>query len=110
MDRYYLSSAVYQGALGLDPAEILELHASFAPEPDLTIVLDVDPGTARERIHAARGSADSFEGHEYLSAVRELYLGMIDGETVVRVDARPDADAVHEALLAVVLPRLAVAS
>lgn len=99
MDRYYLSSVVYQGALGVDPAEIRARNEAVAPRPHLTLVLDLDPATARERIHAARGSANSFEGAEYLARVRELYLGYVDGEEIVRVDASADADAVHRRVL-----------
>ena len=34
-DRYYYSSVAYQGALGLDPNDILAANEAFAPVPDL---------------------------------------------------------------------------
>lgn len=105
MDRYYLSSVVYQGALGLDPEEILDRHR-FAPEPDLTLVLDIDPATAHERIRAARGEVDSFEEAGYLARVRALYRERVTGDRVVEVDAGPAPALVHAAILAVVLARL----
>ena len=51
VDRYYFSTAAYQGARGLDPAAILALHATFAPRPDRLFLLDVEPevGVARVR-------------------------------------------------------------
>lgn len=106
MDRYYLSSVVYQGALGLDPEAILELHRSFAPEPDLTILLDIDPETAHERIEAARGGVDSFEEREYLERVRALYLEQLGDERVVRVDASPSPERVHREVMERTLERL----
>ena len=36
-DRYFLSTAAYQGARGFDPEEILELN-HFAPDPDLALL------------------------------------------------------------------------
>lgn len=108
MDRYYLSSVVYQGALGLDPTEILDRH-EFAPEPHLTLVLDIDPATAHLRIRAARGDVDSFEEADYLARVRALYRERVDGARVVEIDARPAPEEVHAAVLDVVLARLASA-
>lgn len=99
MDRYYLSSVVYQGALGLDPEEIRARNEAFAPRPHLTVVLDLDPVVARRRIHAARGSANSFEGAEYLARVRALYLRYVDGESIVRVDASTGPGAVHREVM-----------
>lgn len=103
MDRYYLSSVVYQGELGVDPASILAANLEFAPPPHLTIILDIDPGVAAERIHAARGGINSFEQRDYQERVRAAYLQWVDGETICSVDAGGDADAVHEALLRVVV-------
>src|SRR5690606_18005812 len=35
IDRYYISSMAYQGALGIDPAVIQRENEAFAPAPDL---------------------------------------------------------------------------
>src|SRR5262245_31030289 len=40
IDRYYLSTAAYQGARGLDPARILTDNEAFAPAPDVCFLLD----------------------------------------------------------------------
>ncbi|MBW1992587.1 MAG: dTMP kinase, partial [Deltaproteobacteria bacterium] len=45
-DRYYFSSAAYQGALGLDPQWILTEHEAFALPPDLVIFLTLSPAKA----------------------------------------------------------------
>lgn len=103
MDRYYLSSVAYQGALGMDPEQIRRDNEAIAPRPDLTLLLDLEPAVAAERIHAARGGVNSFEELAYQERVRELYLGYVDGHSVVRVDAERDPDAVHEEMLRHVL-------
>lgn len=103
MDRYYLSSVVYQGELGIDPASILAANEAFAPRPQLTVILDLDPGVAADRIRAARGTVNSFEKREYQERVRAAYLRYVDGEVVQRVDAGADPDTVHAALLETVL-------
>jgi len=105
MDRYYLSSVVYQGALGVDPSEILAANEEIAPRPELTALLDIPVTVARQRIRAARGATNTFEEHEYLDDVRARYLSYCDGEDVVRVDATALPDAVHGELLRLVLRR-----
>uniref|UniRef100_A0A7C2S5X0 Probable thymidylate kinase n=1 Tax=Archaeoglobus fulgidus TaxID=2234 RepID=A0A7C2S5X0_ARCFL len=73
MDRYYLSSVAYQGARGLNPEEIIRINESFAPKPDLVILMDLNPRIAIMRIRKRR-NPDSFEDIPYLEKVRELYL------------------------------------
>lgn len=103
MDRYYLSSVVYQGSLGLDPEDILAANRAVAPEPDLTLLLDITTEEAHRRIRAARGSTNTFEDADYLDRVRELYESFVDGNKVRRVDAMGGPDEVHVALLAEVV-------
>ncbi len=103
MDRYYLSSVVYQGALGVDPREILAANLAIAPPPDITLLLDIPVDVARQRIREARGTTNTFEGRDYLDRVRTLYLSYCDGTDVVRVDAAVAPATVHEELLGLVL-------
>jgi dTMP kinase len=100
MDRYYLSSVVYQGALGLDPQMIRERNEAFAPRPDLTLILDLPVDAALQRIARSRGQANSFEGREYLTQVQQLYRGFLEEPAIESIDASVDADTVHRALLA----------
>ncbi len=106
MDRYYLSSVVYQGTLGLDPAFIRAANEEFAPRPELTLILDLPVEVAVARIEAARGGTNSFEGVDYLRQVRELYLRFAEEDGIETIDAAAAPDAVHEALLARVLKLL----
>jgi len=106
MDRYYLSSVVYQGILGLGFERVLEANEAIAPRPDLTLILDIGVEEARRRICAARGSTNTFEGAEYLKRVRDAYIAFVDDERIFRVNAAGDSETVFERLLALVLRRL----
>src|SRR5688572_8190432 len=68
-DRTYWSTAAYQGARGIAVARILERSRAIAPTPDLTVLLELTPERALERIAANRATASSFERLEDLRAV-----------------------------------------
>ncbi len=102
LDRYYFSTAAYQGARGADPEAIVAHHETFAPRPDLTLVLDLDPEESRARI-ALRGELDAFEGLENLRRCRDIFLSLL-ADDVRLVDARPAPETVTEALVAQVRP------
>ena len=56
-DRYLDSSVAYQGAgrvLGRDEIRDLSLWATEGLLPELTVLLDLDPATARTRLDAVR--------------------------------------------------------
>jgi len=76
-DRYVDSSVVYQGAgRGLGEERIAELNrwATAGVEPDLTVLLDVDPATGLQRVHEG-GEPDRLEsaGLEFHRLVRSAY-------------------------------------
>jgi len=97
-DRYYYSSAAYQGALGLDPQEILALNESFAPRPHLVFLLQLPVSKALERL-AAKGAADRqvSESLPYLQQVAAIY-DRFQGPCFRRLDASL-APAVLQALI-----------
>ena len=85
-DRYYFSNMAYQGALGMAPEEILQRNEAFAPEPDLLVVLDIEPRIALERIKTRGDRANHFENTRALTTAREIfrniqkpYLYLLDG-------------------------------
>jgi len=101
LDRYYYSTAAYQGAAGLDPDELIALNERFAPRPDLVVILDLEPELALQRI-AGRGLAtDEFERIDNLRRAREIFLAL-EGPQFLRLDARQSVDR----SLAAVLERL----
>lgn len=87
LDRYYVSSAAYQGARGLDADEILCVNESFAPRPNRVFVLRISPETALRRIGARAQGTNVFEREESLRATSSVfdalhrdYFDEIDGE------------------------------
>lgn len=108
-DRYLDSSVAYQGAARcLGPAEVRELSlwATEGLLPDLTILLDADPGLA-ERRATDRGAKDRLEqeGHAFRVALREQFRTLADAEperfVVVAAD-QPVEQVAHEVNAAVV--------
>lgn len=79
LDRYYFSSAAYQGPFvgGVNHAINLNEDWFRFPEPDLVVYLDGDPEVLARR---ARGEKDRIEekGLEFQKQVRDAYLKMAD--------------------------------
>jgi dTMP kinase len=90
-DRYVESSIAYQGAEGADPSWV-EAVNSFAPRPDLTIILDVPPGQALAR---KPGPREGFEDEAFLLKVRELFRLRAEERGYVLVDASKGIAEVH---------------
>jgi len=68
-DRYMLSTLAYQSAQGLDMEWLKGLHEGILM-PDLTFILDIDPGLSMQRLR----SEEKFEKIEFQKKVREKYL------------------------------------
>ncbi|MGP1715778.1 MAG: dTMP kinase [Methylophilus sp.] len=78
-DRYLPSSISFQGyGQGISLAVIKKINdeATVGLVPDLTIILDIDPELAAERIAARKGEVDKYEGYdmEFQKRVRQGYL------------------------------------
>ena len=85
MDRYYHSTMAYQSASG-SSIEQIRADNSFAPEPDMVLILDIPVRDGIKRV-LKDGSADRFEKEDYLNRVREQYLKLKDEPNVCFVDA-----------------------
>jgi dTMP kinase len=84
--RYLLSSVCYQPAKSdVDPKWIFTINKK-AIEPDLTIILDVDPRLSMARI-ADRQVKEKFETIQFLDVVRANYKKYIHPPKVVEVDS-----------------------
>ncbi|MCX6502731.1 MAG: dTMP kinase [Microbacterium sp.] len=84
-DRYLDSSVAYQGAgRVLDAGEVRELSlwATEGALPDLTVLLDLDPATARTRLDAADKPFDRLEAEaaEFHARVRAAFLELAAAE------------------------------
>jgi dTMP kinase len=73
LDRYYFSTMAYQGARGVDPNELMRRNETFAPEPDLLALLDVEPKLGLERIRTRGDRANHFETTGTLDRAREIF-------------------------------------
>ena len=98
-DRYLDSSVAYQGAgRVLDATEVrdLSLWATEGALPDLTVLLDLDPSTARRRLDADDKPFDRLEAEkeEFHARVRSAYLALAAAEPqrFLVVDASLDPD------------------
>lgn len=97
-DRYIDSSVAYQGAgRDLSPTEIARINrwATDGLVPHLTVLLDVDPETARERFTEAPDRLES-EPAEFHARVRSgfLTLAAADPGRYLVVDAVQEPEAV----------------
>lgn len=110
-DRYADSSTVYQGmvrGIGVDRVEELNALATGDLDPDLTLVLDLDPEAGVTRARSRNATGDGSESRlddepaEFHRRVREgfLHLAELHPDRVRVVDAGGDPDSVFPRLLA----------
>jgi dTMP kinase len=74
LDRYFWSNVAYQGGRGGDFENILARNESFAPVPDLVMLLDVDAELGIGRIRKRGEDPNLFEGLESLEKARRIFL------------------------------------
>lgn len=104
-DRYFLSTAAYQGAVGFSPEEIIERN-SFAPQPDLALLFYVPPQIGIERITTGRGETlNDFEQEASLQKVAAIF-DSLKLPYIQRIDASGSIESVHQAVLQAVTPFL----
>ncbi|MBB2975085.1 dTMP kinase [Microbacterium endophyticum] len=104
-DRYLDSSVAYQGAgRVLDPGEVrsLSLWATENALPDITVLLDLDPKLARERLDAADKPFDRLEAEkaDFHARVRHAFLSLAAAEPkrFLVVDASRDPADISRAI------------
>jgi dTMP kinase len=107
-DRFTDSSVAFQGygrGLDLDLIDKLNRIATGGLEPDLTILLDLDPAVAASRLEsriagtAEKGTADRFDREtlDFHSRVREGYLRLAQAQPgrIRPIDSSGEPDAVQ---------------
>ncbi len=112
-DRYLDSSVAYQGAgRVLDAAQIrdLSLWATEGALPDLTVLLDLDPASARARLDADDKPFDRLESEQadFHARVRKAFLELAaaEPERFLVLDATLPADDLAAAVRARVVALL----
>jgi dTMP kinase len=98
VDRYYFSTAAYQGARGLDPAELMRRNEEFAPEPDLLVLLDSEVPEGLYRIRTRGDRANHFEKTDALSKARQIFLS-IEKPYLCKLDARQDPQQLRNVIV-----------
>lgn len=100
-DRYLDSSVAYQGAgRVLDATEVRELSlwATEGSLPDLTLLLDLDPATARTRLDSADKPFDRLESEkaDFHTRVRDSFLALAaaEPERFLILDAAQDPESI----------------
>ena len=99
-DRYYYSTAAYQGAAGrVGIPVVLEVAEKIAKfeKPDLVALLDVDPAVARAR-EGIRNDRVENKGLDYQKRVRAGFLKLArrDRRRIRVIDASRPSDEVFE--------------
>jgi dTMP kinase len=94
-DRFYYSTAAYQGAAGHDPQKIIAANELFAPVPDMVIMLEAPVSLGVHRVQKLRGETlNDFEQEETLTRVAKIFAGL-KGANIRHIDGTGDAVAVH---------------
>ena len=105
-DRFADSTRVYQGATRGDlRAKVDALHSlMIGREPDLTIIIDMDPGIALERGLARKSGEDRFEdfGLGFQETLRHGFLSLAKSypDRCVVIDGNRTADQIACAIAA----------
>ena len=101
MDRYYFSTAAYQGALGLEPDQIRLENEKFAPVPDRVLIFLTSPEKCLERIESSRDQKSAFEKLDYLKNVQKIFKSF-SGPNIRFIESVGSISDVHEKVLAAV--------
>ena len=103
LDRFLDSTTVYQGiarGLPLESVRAINYFAIGGTLPQLTLVLDMDSATARQRIDQTGRELDRIESQpqSFFEKVRQGYIEVAKAETarVKIIDASAAPDVVHE--------------
>lgn len=114
LDRFKDSSKIYQGlvrGLGMETIDFLNDLSTQGIDPDLTLLLDVDPEIGLERRAGADMELNRIdrESIEFHRKIREGYLRIakedVSGRWVI-VDATPEKEMVENEIKKIIYPRL----
>ncbi len=89
LDRYYWSTAAYQGARGANVEEVIQFNESTFPQPDIILLLDLPVYVGQERIRCRGDKPNEFEEGKALEKARSIFLKLTSSSKVKchRIDA-----------------------
>jgi dTMP kinase len=103
IDRYYISSIAYQGALGLDPEMIRLENEKIAPKPDLILYFRIPVEESLARIRSSRESGQNlFEKKQYQERVYAQFEAM-RLPNMVTIDAMRDQQQLQDEIVDLVI-------
>lgn len=106
LDRYFYSTIAYQGARGLNVADLKSLMESRFPIPDAVFIIDIDPSSGIHRIaHSRREQPNEFEDLENLARARAIFKAMT-GEMIQHIDGSASIEDVHARIMELLMPTL----
>jgi len=97
LDRYYFSTAAYQGARDVSIPDIIRRSREFCVAPDLCFVLLGDQEAALKRIMVNRGDTpDAFEAIDYQKKVADNFRRLIkEDKSLIEINADRTIEEVH---------------
>jgi dTMP kinase len=101
LDRYYWSTAAYQGQRGADVKDVLEYNETNFPIPDLVLLLDLPVEVGQKRIRVRGDQPNSFEDVAAQEKIREIFLklpGQSQAKSVIVDASKPWRDVSRECL------------
>src|SRR5690625_2326415 len=113
-DRYLDSSVAYQGQgrqLGVERVEDLNLWAADGLWPDVTFLLDLDPGEIRQRINREMDRVEK-AGHDFHTRTRQAFLARAQAhpDRFIVIDAADSVESVHHQVRTIIGQRLGLTS
>lgn len=109
-DRYFFSTAAYQGARGLDAEAILAANEREFPLPALVLLLEIDAAAGLARVGTRGGAAEPvFEKRDFLERVAANFA-KLERRYLVRIPAARAPEVVAAEIAAVVRERLGLHS
>jgi len=89
----------------MSPKYIEQKNLKFAPKPDITILLDISPQTAKERFQGRDQGKNDFG--ERLEPVRDIFIQIVANHPEMKmIDGEKSIAAVGSKILSTVLPVL----
>lgn len=110
-DRFHLSTLAYQAhgrGLPIEEVEAMNRFATGGLEPDLTFLLDVEPGVGASRKSAAGAGPDRIEraGAAFHRKVSEAYRLLAEGDDrIERIDGAESPERVHRGVVRLLTER-----
>lgn len=104
-DRYLLSTIAYGAASGIDKRWLAVVNSKFV-RPDITIILDMAPRLAMQRL-AGRKVKEFFERERFQAKLRAHYLQLARSQkNCFVIDGRASIDKVSDRIYSIVKRRL----